>query len=331
MKFLKIILSIAIFALLLSSVSCSDNKIERDETENFLVGLQSMLLNVYMSEPSQALESFNDNEPPAPEFFSEGIMETPKANFRKLRDPYGLDTLYGTWEYDTITGEWNFVSPGEPADAILFKWVYLDIADDAHDAELLIDSLDFYEAEEDTLPTSIWVGLAVDGNDLAWLKFGVHYISIEKLDSASLVYDVIDIYQVGASIVGNMDMDTTLMDSMDFVGTVHIWAENLSNGYRVDYIVTRYEDSGGLLVLEDSDGWKMEVSVSEDVSSDPDSQRRNIVGEITKDGKIAATIEGYFWIPEDKTHQSDVTIIFADDSEDDFTNYTILLESFFTD
>jgi len=333
MKFLKVCLLIVSLGLLLTLVSCSSEEATPEDTKIFLSGLNSMMMNAYMSEASQALESFGNSGPPGPAIMFNEDIEAPAENLRKMRDPMGLDTLYGTWDY--INFDWVPTDPNNPEDAILFRWDYTDTSMVEHDAELLIDSIEFYETAEDTLPTNIWIGLSLDGDDLAWIKFSAHYTSADVADEASLVYEIVNYFQVGATITSDVDVDTTLLDSMDFVGTVHLWAENLQTDYRVDYSVTRYEDDSGLLVLEDSDGWEMELDVSEVVEYGgeyDEYEKREIEGEITDNGGLAATIEGYVWDPEgeyeDEIYESEVAIIFSDDTEDDFMEYAGMFSLF---
>ncbi len=324
MRFLKVCLLVMSLGLLLTLVSCSSKEATPEDTEIFLKGLSSIMMNAYMSEASQALESFGDSDPPGPSIMFNEDIKAPAENLRKMRDPLGLDTLYGTWDYIDFAG-WTHVDPDDPENAVLFTWEYLDSAGAEHDAELLIDSLEFYE---DTLPTNIWIGLDSDGDDIAWIKFTAHYVSADVADEASLVYEIVNYVQIGATITSDVDVDTTLLDSMDFVGTVHLWAENLQTDYRVDYSVTRYEADSGRLVLEDSEDWRMVMNMSEVVETDGDDEKRNVDGEITHDGVLAATIEGYIWEPDDGNHGDVVTIIFSDDSDDDFTQYTNVLKTF---
>jgi hypothetical protein len=330
MRFLKICLLVVSLGLLLTLVSCSSEKGTPEDTKTFLNGLNSMMLNAYMSEASQAMQSFGNSNPPGPAIVFNEDAGAPVENLRKMRDPMGLDTLYGTWDYIDFEG-WVHTNLNNPANAILFTWEYIDSAGDDHDAELLVDSLEFYETPDDTLPTKIWVGLSSDGDDLAWVRFTAHFISADVADEASLVYEIVDYFQIGASITSDTDVDTTLLDSMDFVGTVSLWIENLDTDYRVDYRVTRYEDDSGLLVLEDSDGWEMELNVSEVVEYGGEYneyERREIEGEVTDNGELAATIEGYIWDPEGEGYESVVAIIFSDDSEEDFMDYADVLSLF---
>lgn len=331
MRLLKVCLLIVGLGVLLTLVSCTGEKGTPDQTKTFLSGLNSMMMNAYMSESSQALESFANSEPPGPSIVFNEDMGAPTENLRKMRDPLGLDTLYGTWDYMDLQG-WVHIDPNNPADAILFTWEYVDSAAYEHDAELLIDSLEFFEAPDDTLPTNVWIGLSSDGDDLAWIKFSANYISAEEADEASLIYEIVDYFQIGASIVSNVDVDTTVLDSMDFDGTVHLWAENLQNHYKVDYYLTGDGNDNWLLELEDSDGWDMELTINEpdefDIVQGERFERRDVEGEIRDNGELAATIEGYIWDPEDDDHENDVVIIFSDDSEEDFMDYAGILSLF---
>ncbi len=331
MRFLKVCSTVVGLGLLLILTSCSEKETTRDDTENFIVDLQSVFANAYMSESSQILESFSESEPPGPSLSSTGSLEASTQNLRALRAPFGIDTLYGTWDYVDIQG-WVHVDPDDPENAVLFTWTYLDTAMDDHEAEVLIDSLEFYEGTADTLPTSIWIGINSDDNDIAWIKFGAHYVSDEQADSVSLVYRIINYFEFGASITTNVDVDveidTTFLDSLDFVGTVHLWAENLETDYGVDYRFTRNANDTWQFVFADSRDWRMVVNLSQVVETDGEDERRDVTGEITHNGEHAADIEGYIWAPDDGNHGDMITIIFSDDTEGDYTYVSGVFKGF---
>jgi len=328
MRFLKVCSTVVGLGLLLILASCTDTSTSRNDTEDFIGGAQMMFANAAMSESSMMLQDFSDSDPPAPELSSVGSLEASTQNLRALRDPFGIDTLYGTWRFYPGP-EWRLFDPDDPANAILFQWDYLDTANIEHDAELLIDSLEFYEGAADTLPTNIWIGLNLDGDDIAWIKLGAHYISADEADSAYLIYEIIDYYQIGVSVATAFDVadiDSSLIDSADFIGTVRLWAINRDTDYRIDYSITRYVDDSGRLVLEDSRDWRMVVDVSVVVEEDEGDQRRDVEGEITHNGEHAAYIEGYVWEPDDGNHGDMITIIFSDDTEGDYTYVSGLFE-----
>jgi hypothetical protein len=317
MKVWKICLTIVGLGLLFMLASCS-KEVTKDDTEGFLASLTTMFTEAMTNESNQVLSDFISNSPPGLELGSYvsllGVADLDEGKLRDLRTPYGIDTLYGTWRYNVGTDEWYLYSPGDPENAILFEWAFLDSASVAHAAEILIDSLEFYE---DSLPTNIWAGISLDDALLAWLKLEATYLSLEEVSAVSLTYEIVGYYQVGVSI-----SSPTAIDS-NFVGTVHLWViDRTSNNYRVDLTVTRNADDSGELVLEDSDGWEMDLNVSEDVSTEPDYERRNISGEITEDGNHAADISGYIWDPDDgEDHATSITITFSDGTEGDLEDY----------
>jgi hypothetical protein len=328
MKLCRICLVGMGFLLLL--VSCSESEISRDDTEDFIGGLQTMFLSAGTSESSLVLRNFGESNPPGPNLSSGTSLEDTRENLRALRGPAGLDTIYGTWDYQDLQG-WKHVDTNNPANAILFTWDYYDSLNNSHPAELLIDSLEFYA---DTMPTKVWIGLNVDESDIAWLKLGAHYLSADETDSVSLVYRIINLFEMGISIttivdVADVEFDSTFLDSTDFVGTIHLWTENLVTEYRVDFSVTRYVNDSGRLTLGDSRGWDMVFNVSEDVSTNPAYERRDVDGEITKHGDHAASIEGVIWDPEDDEHITEVVIIFSDDTDGDYTYLGELFFGFF--
>ncbi len=317
MKHCKICL--VVMGLLLMLVSCSSGEVTRTDTESFLAGLTTMFAEAATDESSLVLMDFDATGPPGPEIPElMSFTQIGSGSTEKLRnpDPYGLDTLYGTWRYYPAQG-WMLFSPNDPANAVLFEWTYLDTLYVEHDAYIRLDSLTFYE---DSLPTKLWAGVGMDGSLLAWMKLEAGYLSLEEVNEISLTYEIVNILQVGISLSSATAIDTI------FVGTVSFWAINLTNDYRVDLDITVDEDYPEEIVLSDSDGWRMEVAFSEVVETDSDEyevyERRNVSGEITKDGNHAADISGYVWEPDDGyEHTSEIVITFSDDTDGDLANY----------
>jgi hypothetical protein len=328
MKMWKIVSVVVGFGLLLMLASCS-KEVSSDDTKGFLSGLNTMFGEAYMNESSQILNDFIGKEPPmGPSSITSGPEVTlSEENMRSLRAPYGLDTLYGTWDYVVDSMKWVHTNPNNPPNAILFQWEYVDTGMESHNAQLRIDSLDFYR---DSLPTEIWAGIKIDDDItwLAWLKFEATYVSLEQVSALSLIYEIVGYFQIGASI-----SSPTVIDTVDFAGTVHFWAiDRTSHNYKVDLTITVNENKSINLVLEDSDGWKMDLDISTivdtDIVEDVTYEKRNINGEITKNGNHAADISGFIWNPDDNgTHDSEVTIVFSDDTEGNFETYFPLISS----
>jgi hypothetical protein len=326
MKLWKNCLSVVGLGLLLLLASCSAD-VSRDSTEGFLSGLSTMFASAMTQESNNILNDFNESSPPGPklpeipELGSYVQMPVVELSGEKLRAPASVDSLYGTWDFVDING-WVHINRNNPANAILFKWDYLDTAQGVHAAELLIDSLEFYQ---DTLPTDVWIGIKIDDEPtwLAWLKFEATYTSLEQASAVSLVYEIVGYYQVGVSVTAPIELDTAFnIDSTDFVGTVHLWViDRTSRDYRVDLTVTRNADDSGVLVLEDSNGWEMDVDVSAVVETVGECERRNASGEITRNGTHAADIDGEIWNPEDNTHHTAITVTFSDGSENSLLAY----------
>jgi hypothetical protein len=306
--------------------SCSTD-VSRDATEGFLSELSMTLVSAMSQESSMILDDFNESSPPGPELPEIPILsdylpmpgtELGVEKLRALREPYGIDSLYGTWRYNVLTDEWYLYDPGNPANAILFEWAYLDTASVAHAAEILIDSLEFYQ---DSLPENIWIGIKIDDEPtwLAWIKLEATYVSLEQVSMVSLIYEIVGYFQVGATI-----SSPTAIDS-NFVGEVHLWVIDRTNrNYRVDLTVTVNDSTSATyveLVLEDSHDWRMEVDISEVVETDGEFERRDVSGEITRSGTHAAYIDGEIWDPEDETHRTVITITYSDGSVGPFLGY----------
>ncbi len=272
-----------------------------------------------MDESTMIITDFQSKNPPDPGIASY-IEILGNASVEKLRnsEPYGLDTLYGTWRYDGSTDKWYLYEAGDPANAILFEWSYLDTASIAHKAEILIDSLTFYE---DSMPTDLWAGVYSDDELLAWLKLEAAYLSLDEINEVSFVYEIVDVIQVGIAMTSDVAIDTS------FTGTVSLWTENLTNDYRVDFEVTANNDEPEEIVLSDSDGWKMDIDISDEGNTEiidsVEYERREVSGEITKNGNHAADIGGYVLLdPEDDgIYSSDITIVFPDGTEGNLEDY----------
>jgi hypothetical protein len=314
---------LALMALLLVFISCSSGEVTKSDTEAFLSGLSTMVGQAMMDESTMLINDFQATSPPDPGITSY-IEILGDASVEKLRnpDPYGLDTVYGTWRYYPAQG-WLLYDAGDPANAVLFEWPYLDTSYVEHDAYIRIDSLGFYQ---DSLPTSIWAGIGMDDELLAWLKLEAGYISLDEINEVSLVYEIVNVMQVGVSMTSNVAIDTS------FTGTASLWViDRTSNNYRVDLDITVNNDEPEEIVLSDSDGWRMNLEFSEVVETETvdyvEYERRNVSGEITKSGDHAADISGFVWEPDDgDEHMSEITITFSDDTEGDLENYLALVD-----
>jgi hypothetical protein len=318
MRICKVCLMVAVLGFLLMLASCSGGEVSKDDTETFLAGLTTMFAGAMMDESTQIITDFQSSGPPGPDLdeFTDILGSASTAKLRNP-DPYGLDTLYGTWRYNIGTDEWYLFAADDPANAILFEWSFLDSLSVAHAAKIRIDSLEFYE---DSLPTNIWAGVILDDELLAWLKLEAGYLSLEEVNEVSLIYEVVGQLQVGISMSSAAAIDTI------FDGTVSLWAiDRTSNNYRVDLDITVTDNYPEEIVLSDSDGWRMAVEISgvddTDVVDYVEYERRSISGEITKDGNHAADISGYVWEPDDGTHTSEIVITFSDGTVGDLEDF----------
>ena len=310
---------LALMGILLMLISCSSGEVTKSDTEAFLAGLSTMVGEAMMDESTQIIADFQATNPPDPgitsyiEILGEGATE-------KLRnpDPYGLDTLYGTWKYYPAQG-WLLYDDENPANAVLFEWPYLDTNYVEHDAYIRLDSLEFYQ---DSMPTSVWAGIGMDDSWLAWLKLEAAYLSLDEMNEVSLIYEVVNQMQVGISITSTVNIDEGPVD-----GTVSLWViDRTSNDYRVDLDITVSEEYPEEIELSDSDGWRMDLLFSDVVETDTVDytvyEKIEVSGEITKSGGHAADIDGYVWEPDDGgAHASEITITFSDDTEGDLENY----------
>ena len=310
---------LALMGILLVLVSCSSGEVTKSDTEAFLAGLTTMVGEAMMDESTMIINDFQATNPPDPgitsyiEMLGEGSTE-------KLRnpDPYGLDTLYGTWRYYPAQG-WRLFNENDPANAVLFEWTYLDTSYEEHDAYIRLDSLEFYQ---DSMPTSIWAGIGMDGGWLAWLKLEAAYLSLDEMNEVSLIYEIVSQMQVGISITSTVNIDEGPVD-----GTVSLWViDRTSNDYRVDLDITVSEEYPEEIELSDSDGWRMDILFSDVVETDTVDytvyEKIEVTGEITKSGDHAADIDGFVWEPDDGgEHTSEITITFSDGTEGNLEDY----------
>jgi len=312
---------LALMGLLLMFVSCSSGEVTKSDTEAFLSGLNTMVFEAMSDQSTMIITDFQAYAPPIDAILSDYVEILEDASTGKLRnpDPYGLDTLYGT--YHLYMGDWICTDSLNPADAILFEWENFDTVE--YEAFIRVDSLDFYEGITDTLPTSIWVGIGMDGALLAWLKFEAEYVSGDVVSSVSLIYEIVDYLQVGIAMTSDVDIDTS------FTGTVSLWAENLTNDYKVDLDVTVDDDYPEEIELSDSYGWDMDILFLDIVETDTVDytvyEKIEVEGEITKNGNHAADIDGYVWEPEDTlAHMSEITVTFSNGTDGDLEDYLAL-------
>lgn len=303
--------------LLVFVVSCSRAP-SQEETEDFLTGLGRIGETSMNSTAGKALVDLSSKNPPTGTKFK-GIPSLNIKNVwnagRYIEVSKGIEDVYGTWEYRD--SEWVRVDSTHPENGILWRWSFLDSADDAHTAEFLLDSLTFVYIDMDSIPNRIYASLDIDHEQVLWGSYHGTFNDNGNLTHGDARVDIVGIVQYGGEASDLVYNDPENPDEATS-GNIHLWAIDHTQGdYRVDLYITLNEDESGDIRLTDSDGWEIDVDVSAPVEivEEPYTYIRvDLTGEITKNGRHAADIEGTIWDPEYGDHKSEVYIVFSDGS-----------------
>jgi len=303
--------------LVFGLISCSRAPSPAD-TEAFLSGLGSIGQTSMNSTAGKALMDLSSKNPPTGTKFK-GVPSLNIKNIwnagRYIEVSKGIEEVYGTWEYRNF--EWVRVDSTYPENGILWRWPFLDSAGDAHTAEFLLDSLTFVYIDTDTIPTRIYASLDIDNEQVLWGSYHGTFNDNGNLTDGDARVDIVGIVQYGGEASDLVYNDPENPDEATS-GNIHFWAIDHTQGdYRVDLYITFNEDESGNIRLTDSDGWEIDVDVSAPVEVVEDSvtyTRVDLTGEITKNGRHAADIEGTIWDPEDDDHESVIYVVFSDGS-----------------
>lgn len=316
---------VVIIVALLMLVSCSKEE-SKENTQSFLAGLNTTMMAGQNTESFDVLDDLFSKNPPGG-FKAEMISGTPEALARLvggsiLPYPDEIDTLFGTWTYyPDSTPPWIHTDTLDPDDGFKYIWEYTDSASVDHKAYLLLDSLEFYAGDEDTLPENAHLSLNLDSDEILWMSFSVTYASPDTITDLAFTLEVVDYFQYGLRI-----SSPTSIGGDGFEGSFRLWViDHQSNDYRIDLLVQVKEDGSGEVALWDSDEWRLEADISEVVETDTVGtdifEKRDVDGEITHSGNHAADIIGYIWEPEDDDHESEVMIVYPDGTEEPLDTY----------
>ena len=321
---------VVIIVALLMLVSCSKEE-SKENTQSFLAGLNTTMMAGQNTESFDVLDDLFSKNPPGG-FKAEMISGTPEALARLvggsiLPYPGGIDSLFGTWEWEYQPDStppctcWIRIDPTDPSDGFKYIWEYTDTAGVDHNAYLLLDSLEFYAGDEDTLPENAHLSLGLDANEILWMTLSVTYASPDTITDLSFIVEVVGYFQYGVRI-----SSPTSIGGDEFEGSLRVWViDYQSNSYRIDLSVQVKEDGSGEVALWDSDEWRLEADISEVVETDTVNteifEKRDVDGEITHSGNHAADIIGYIWEPDDDDHESEVMIVYPDGTEEPLDTY----------
>jgi len=307
---------------LFTLVSCSKGEVPKDETDQFLQGVSSIGEQSMDSQAGQALNDLFSKDPPlgmklkgVPMFGIKNIGSLSSSlSFAK-----GIEDNYGTWQFDIGSG-WTRTDSTYPSDGFLFKWAFLDSAAQAHAAEFLVDSLLFTYPGTDTIPTRIHASLKIDDSVVLWGTYHGTFNGNGNPTDFDAIIELVNIVQYGVE-GSNFAYNDPANPDQPTSGTIHFWAIDYTQGnYRIDITITFNNDQSGTIVVTDSNGWEIVVNVAAPVMIG-NYIKTDITGEITRDGRHAADIEGTIWNPEDATHKSVIYVIFSDGTKKSLESY----------
>uniref|UniRef100_A0A7C2P3Z8 Lipoprotein n=1 Tax=candidate division WOR-3 bacterium TaxID=2052148 RepID=A0A7C2P3Z8_UNCW3 len=310
--------------------SCKKQDIQKDETAAFLSSLNGTATDLQNTQALNVLSDFLSKNPP----IEIGVKKVVKFKGNTYNLPLkietkglkgGIEDYYGTWEWQD-TG-WVHIDPNNPQDGILFRWIYFDESSNTHQAEILIDSIELFIIDSDTLPKKLHVALYLDGTKIAELSFNAQYNSAGQITYLSAILTVVNEFQIGLEAKNlQYDQDGELVSIQ-----LHLWIIDYRNhNFRRDITVTLRNDESISFLYTDSDDWKLTLNVSAPTQVTENFityNKRTVSGEITKDNRHAADITGTIWEPEDENHQTQIYVIFSDGSQEPLSNYITFLGS----
>jgi len=223
----------------------------------------------------------------------------------------------GTYEWNDSTYAWDYVSD-TPNDGIVLKWAFqvMDTTGTVtnHTAELVLSDIGVEIDAEDTVLTSIKVDFNVDGE--AIFTFSFNYEEDGNNVSVDYMLTVYNLVEVSLAFSGVIDENDEIV-SGTFSGH---YTDFLNGNYRLDYEITLNEDNTSNWNVTDSDGWELDIDADapETLTTDyGEIEKVDITGEILKDGKHGADIEGTLYNPEvPGQYESEVWFIYPDGTKE---------------
>lgn len=334
----KIIKGIVVGMMIFSFTSCKKEKkeISKAETEAFLYGTGSTVVDFQNSEAGAAINEFVSNPPSIP--FS-NLLKQPSV-FSKgkkflnmlLGWSDSIKCIYGTWTRTDVE-KWDTTHCGQPfwsywdyvyddTSGINFKWKFL-FQGDTHNAWMRFYNIQFVY---DTLLSSLSVWLKSDNREVLNMDFLAEYNATQEPVKGSFRIEFVDIGEFKIQV--EAAAGHTLEDSI-FVGKISGYIKDYKqNNYTLNYFFENREDSSMTFWFSDTKGWKFYIDIKAPVHTqhpgyDP-HYYHTVTGEITKDGKLAASIKGEIWVtdpPNDPEHQTWIYVVFPDGKEKDIRQY----------
>ncbi len=334
----KIIKILASCILIFSLITCKKEKkeISKGETETFLYGVGGATTDFANSEAGAAISGFLADPPFTPLNLSSKDYSIFEKGRKILNNLLGwsdsIKCIYGTWTHTDVYKEdtnhcgivfwsnWDYVY--DDTLGINFKWKFLFQAD-THNAWMRLYNIQFVY---DTLLSSLSVWLKSDDKEILNMDFLAEYNTSQKPVKGSFRIEFVNIGEF--KIVAEAASGHTLEDSI-FVGKISGYIKDYKqNNYTLNYFFENREDSSKTFWFSDTKGWKFYIDIKAPVHTqhpgyDP-HYYHTVTGEITKDGKLAASIKGEIWVtdpPDDPQHQTWIYVVFPDGTERDIRQY----------
>ena len=255
-----------------------------------------------------------------------GFMKLDGSTDTKLLFPFA----YGTYEVNTLTDSFDLVDASTPANGYLYKWSFVDPStDEEHDVELLFDSLTYYSGDpDDETPTRLYICMEIDGINILFINYHAEYTTEDGMflpTDLTLTWGIEDEFNITVGFACYYE-DDAYGDLIPVIEEANLRLEDEIADEWVEYTITSTGDETGNIVVEYSDGWKIDVDTEEpetvigEFEGNPDYEYEMIAfaGELTENGNHAADLEGEIWAPESLTnsdYQSYMIAIFPDGTE----------------
>ncbi len=257
-----------------------------------------------------------------------GFMNLDGNTDTKLLFPFA----YGTYEVNNATDSFELVDAATPANGYLFKWSFVDTSTDLeHDIELLFDSLTYYSGDPDEeTPTRLYICMNIDNINIMFVNYHAEYTTEDGEflpTELELTWGIHEECNITIGFDCHYE-DDEYGDLIPVIDEANMRLEDEIEDEWVEYTVATTGDETANIVIEDSDGWKIDVDTEEpetvigEYQGNPDYEYEKIAfaGELTQNGNHAADLEGEIWAPEsliDTDYQSYMIATFPDGTEYD--------------
>ncbi len=330
----KITKGVLIGLLVITACKKEEKDISKGDTEGFLYGVGTTSQSTQNSEGFIAINDFIADPPPGamPLLASKSAFTNIKVFMNKILDwNDSVKCLYGTWthtdiwKYDTNACGYEFYSNWDyvhnDTTGITFIWKYM--SDTIHTANMRLYNILFVH---DTLLASLSCDLQSDNNPVMNADFDADYDAQQKATRVHFRIEFTDAgeYSIDIAAAPGYNLEDTI-----FIGTVSGYVKDYTqNNYILNYYFENNEDSSMVFEFWDSDEWKFHLALESPVHTshppyDP-HYYHPISGEITKNGKTAASLKGEIWVtepPNDPEHYTWIHVVFPNGDEENLFKY----------